>query len=194
MSTPPTPVTADIRAAIASSLSAMGLEGAPDDAGSVHLERPANPDHGDFSTNAALALAKRNGRNPRELAAELVDGLEAAGGRARHGDGGRRARVRQLPARRRVAPRHGAGGRRAGADYGRSEIGRGRRVMVEFVSANPTGPVHAGHARGATYGDSLARLLAFTGHERRRASSTSTTVACRCRPSQPSLQARADGP
>ncbi len=53
----------------------------------------------------------------------------------------------------------------AGADYGRSDLGGGRRVLVEFVSANPTGPVHAGHARGATYGDALARLLEFAGHE-----------------------------
>jgi arginyl-tRNA synthetase len=53
----------------------------------------------------------------------------------------------------------------AGADYGRSDVGQGRRVMVEFVSSNPTGPVHAGHARGAVFGDSLARLLEFTGHQ-----------------------------
>ena len=53
----------------------------------------------------------------------------------------------------------------AGEGFGRSRIGAGTRVMVEFVSANPTGPVHAGHARGATYGDSLARLLEWTGHD-----------------------------
>jgi arginyl-tRNA synthetase len=53
----------------------------------------------------------------------------------------------------------------AGADWGRSSMGQGRRVLVEFVSANPTGPVHAGHARGATYGDALARILDFAGHE-----------------------------
>ena len=154
-----------IRSAVADVLADLGLEGAPQGAGDVHLERPANPEHGDFSTNTALALAKRNGRNPRELATELVGRLEEAGV----------AHVQTLEiagpgfVNFRLAP----GWLQelvpvvveAGEDYGRSTIGSGRRVLVEFVSANPTGPVHAGHARGATYGDALARLLDFAGFE-----------------------------
>jgi arginyl-tRNA synthetase len=154
-----------IRSAVADVLADLGLEGAPQGAGDVHLERPANPEHGDFSTNTALALAKRNGRNPRELAAELVGRLEEAG-------------VAHVQALEIAGPgfvnfRLAPGWLQelvpvvveAGQDYGRSTIGSGRRVLVEFVSANPTGPVHAGHARGATYGDALARLLDFAGFE-----------------------------
>ena len=134
---------------------------APDE---IHLERPARREHGDFSSNVALTTAKSAGRNPRELAGDIVARLAA-----------------DLPAHVIAVEVAGPGfvnfrlddgwlhdlvGRalEAGADFGRSDVGAGQRVMVEFVSANPTGPVHAGHARGATFGDSLARLLAFTGH------------------------------
>ena len=170
-------------------LDALGLT-APDE---IHLEQPARREHGDFSSNVAMKLAKAAGRAPRDLAQDVVDhiaaappahvvGVEVAGPgfvNFRLDDGWLHDMVPAVLA--------------AGRDFGRSGIGNGRRVMVEFVSANPTGPVHAGHARGATYGDSLARLLQFTGHERRRASSTSTTAACRCRPTAASLQARAEG-
>jgi arginyl-tRNA synthetase len=154
-----------IRSAVADVLADLGLEGAPQGAGDVHLERPANPEHGDFSTNTALALAKRNGRNPRELATELVGRLEAAG--VSH------VQTLEIAGPGFVNFRLAPGWLQelvpvvveAGEDYGRSTIGSGRRVLVEFVSANPTGPVHAGHARGATYGDALARLLDFAGFE-----------------------------
>ena len=163
---PPSPSAPDsIRAAIAGVLGDLSLEGAPTDAADVHLERPANPDHGDFSTNVALALAKRNGLNPRELATTLVDRLAGAG-------------VRHVEAVEIAGPgfvnfRLAPGWLQElvevvvsdGSDYGRSAMGSGRRVLVEFVSANPTGPVHAGHARGATYGDALARLLGFAGFD-----------------------------
>jgi len=151
--------------AIHTALLGLGLEGIPGSPAAIHLERPANREHGDFSTNVALALAKRNGRNPRELAGELVELLTAAAVphvtaveiagpgfvNFRLADSWLQALVPTVVA--------------AGADYGRSTMGGGRRVLVEFVSANPTGPVHAGHARGATYGDALARLLAFAGFE-----------------------------
>ena len=131
----------------------------------VHLEQPARREHGDFSSNIALTSAKVAGRPPRELAQQIIDRLQVA-----------------LPAHVLAVEIAGPGFVNfrldalwlqelvpavldAGPDYGRSQIGRGRRVMVEFVSSNPTGPVHAGHARGAAYGDSLARLLSFTGHE-----------------------------
>lgn len=143
----------------------MELEGAPERSSEVHLERPANPDHGDFSTNVALALAKRNGRNPRELAEALVNALSGAGTDhvetveiAGPGFVNFRLAPSWLHDRIRTVVEAGSG-------YGRSQIGTGTRVLVEFVSANPTGPVHAGHARGATYGDALSRLLDFCGYE-----------------------------
>ena len=163
---PPSPSAPDsIRAAIAGVLGDLSLEGAPTDAADVHLERPANPDHGDFSTNVALALAKRNGLNPRELATTLVDRLAGAG--VRHVEdveiaGPGFVNFRLAPGWLQELVEVVVS---AGSDYGRSAMGSGRRVLVEFVSANPTGPVHAGHARGATYGDALARLLGFAGFE-----------------------------
>ncbi|MCZ7631194.1 MAG: arginine--tRNA ligase [Microthrixaceae bacterium] len=143
----------------------MELDGAPSDPSEVHLERPANPDHGEFSTNVALALAKRNGRNPRELAESLVGALSDAG--LEHLESVETAGPGFVNFRLSPAWLHDVIGAvtGAGTDYGRSQTGEGTRVLVEFVSANPTGPVHAGHARGAAYGDALARLLAFCGYE-----------------------------
>ena len=160
----PEPITDTLRSAIAAALVGFELDGAPAASEQVHLERPANVDHGDLSTNVALALAKRNGRNPRELALELAEALRSAG----------IAHVETVEVAGpgfvnfHLAPSWLHSVLRtvvlAGGDYGRSNVGAGRRVLVEFVSANPTGPVHAGHARGAAYGDALARLLEFSGH------------------------------
>ena len=131
----------------------------------VHLEQPARREHGDFSSNVALASAKAAGRNPRELAQELADLLNAEP--PAHVTAVEVAGPGFVNFRLDPTWLHEVIGQviDAGADYGRSTTGADRRVMVEYVSANPTGPVHAGHARGATYGDSLARLLAFTGHD-----------------------------
>ena len=132
----------------------------------IQLEQPARREHGDWSSNVALACAKRAGRNPRELAGQLAEALDAA----------------PPPHVRRVEIA-GPGFVNfhladswlhdvldqvidEGVDgYARLPIGGGRRVNVEFVSANPTGPLHAGHGRGAAYGDSLARLLERCDHE-----------------------------
>lgn len=154
-----------IRSAISDCLAPMELEGAPGGSSEVHLERPGNRGHGDFSTNVALALAKRNGRNPRELAQDLVNALSVAGidhVEAVEIAGPGFVNFRLSPSWLHDRIREVV---RAGRNYGRSQIGAGTRVLVEFVSANPTGPVHAGHARGATYGDALCRLLEFSGHE-----------------------------
>jgi arginyl-tRNA synthetase len=142
-------------------LTAIGVD-APE---TIHLERPARREHGDWSTNIALASAKAAGRNPRELAAELAAALEAdppahlvkveiagPGFVNFHLDDGWLHDVLSQVVTE-------------GSDYARPDLGGGKKVMVEFVSANPTGPLHAGHARGATYGDSLARLLERTGHD-----------------------------
>jgi len=146
--------------ALRDALSAVGVPPPSE----IHLEQPARKDHGDFSSNVAMVMAKSVGKNPRELAEAIthhlmsdlphnVTSVEIAG------PGFVNFRLDEAWLHDLIDVVVSAG-----ADYGRSASGGGRQVMVEFVSANPTGPVHAGHARGATYGDSLARLLEFTGH------------------------------
>jgi arginyl-tRNA synthetase len=129
------------------------------------MERPARREHGDWSTNAALASAKRAGRNPRELAQQLADHLGAVG--LPHvesveiaGPGFVNFRLAPTWLHDVLVDVVDQGEQ----DYGRSDIGGGLRVNVEFVSANPTGPLHAGGGRWGAYGDSLARLLERTGH------------------------------
>jgi arginyl-tRNA synthetase len=129
----------------------------------ITLERPPRADFGDYSTNAALLLAPRVGAAPREVAERL--GAQLAG------DLG--ASLQRFEV---AGPgflnlfvadgwlRTALGGVIAGGDsYGAAADGPGERVMVEFVSANPTGPMHVGHARNAAYGDALARMLEFAG-------------------------------
>jgi arginyl-tRNA synthetase len=128
----------------------------------VTLEPPREPAHGDLATNAALVLAKPAGMNPRALAEQIAARLGADPGIARTEIAGpgfinlrltREAWLAELKAIIALGP-----------DYGRSDMGGGRVVNVEYVSANPTGPMHMGHCRGAVVGDALARLLEFTGH------------------------------
>ena len=134
----------------------------PDDV-PIQIERSRNADHGDFASNLAMVLAKRAGLKPRELAEKIcaalptspvIDRTEIAGPGfiniflapdAYH----------DLPDQIRMG----------GARYGTSKVGAGHRVMVEFVSANPTGPLHVGHGRGAAYGDALARVLRAAGFD-----------------------------
>ncbi|MCP3854505.1 MAG: arginine--tRNA ligase [Actinomycetia bacterium] len=132
----------------------------------VQLERPANPDHGDWSSNVVLANTEKGGRNPRELAQELADRLLADPPQGVTtveiaGPGFVNFRLDDswlLGVLRTVVDQ--------GVDtYARSNSGEPRKVNIEFVSANPTGPLHAGHARGACYADSVARLLERTGHD-----------------------------
>ena len=121
---------------------------------------------GDFACNVALALARPAGLPPRELAETIVERLAPAAGVERvevAGPGFINFFVDS-------AAGHAVVQRvlEQGANFGRGEAGRGRRVQVEFVSANPTGPLHVGHGRGAAYGATLANLLAFTGHDVQR--------------------------
>ena len=136
---------------------------APDAAVSLEIERPKNPAHGDFSSNAAMQLARPLKRNPRELAqliltelpkSPLISRTEIAGAgfinfhlapAAWHG----------------VVPQI----RAAGAQFGRGDAGAGHKVLVEFVSANPTGPLHVGHGRQAALGDAICNLYAAQGWE-----------------------------
>ena len=132
----------------------------------VQLERPGNPDHGDWSTNVALASAKAAGRNPRELGTQLAECLLAAPpahvvGVEVAGPGFVNFRLADSWLHEVLADVVAAG-----VDgWARHDEGVGTRVIVEFVSANPTGPLHAGHGRGACYGDSVARLYARCGYD-----------------------------
>jgi len=133
----------------------------------VLLERPRKPEHGDYACNAALQLARTLKRNPREIAQALVEAvapaiaasgafepLEIAGAgfiNARLCAGARAAVVHRVLAE--------------GTDFGRTAPARRERIQIEFVSANPTGPLHVGHGRGAAYGASLAAVLETAGAE-----------------------------
>ncbi len=124
---------------------------------------PPNAEHGDLTTNAALVLAKRSNVDARELARKVAEELRKAPAAADvdvAGPGFVNVRLADAvifdSLREALAQ---------GDDYGRGDQGRGARVQVEFVSANPTGPLNAVNARAAAYGDALARLLEFTGHD-----------------------------
>ena len=156
----------DIRALVIGSLEAMVGEGALPaglDFSAVAVEPPRDAAHGDMATNAAMVLAKAAGANPRAIAETLAVKL-AADPRVVLAEvaGPGFLNLRLQPAAWQGVVRAALG---AGRDYGRSAIGRGVKVNVEFVSANPTGPMHVGHVRGAVFGDALASLLAFAGHE-----------------------------
>jgi arginyl-tRNA synthetase len=130
-------------------------------ASDLTVDRPKNRDHGDWSSNAALKLAKAVGANPRELATEIAAGLAETPGIASvevAGPGFINIRLDAAAA--------GSLARaivEAGAAFGTNESQRGNTVNVEFVSANPTGPLHIGHTRWAALGDSIARLLLASG-------------------------------
>ena len=127
----------------------------------IVLERPKQAKHGDYSTNAALQLAKALKRNPRDLAADLVAALPRSPllERAEVAGAGFVNLFVSDAARQSVVARVLDEGDR----YGSSTRGGGEKVIVEFVSANPTGPLHVGHGRGAAVGDAIARLLAAPG-------------------------------
>ena len=149
-----------LAAAVRDALAALGL---PDPAGGVTLEPPRQREHGDWATNAALQVAKPAGRNPREVAQALADHLMEAG--VAHLDRVEVAGPGFLNFHLRPSWLHDvlADVVAAGEAYGRSDVLDGQRVNLEFVSANPTGPLHAGGGRWAAYGDALANLLASQG-------------------------------
>jgi arginyl-tRNA synthetase len=139
-------------------LTEMGVE----DPGEIVLERPRNPEHGDWATNVAMTLARVLKRAPRQIAEEIaeridagalgIDAIEVAGPgfiNFRLAQGAVTGALPEILGR--------------DADYGRSEAGAGEAVNIEFVSANPTGPLHIGHGRQAALGDAIAELLAWTG-------------------------------
>ena len=156
---------ADIRSLVISSLEALQAEGALPaelDFANVAVEPPRDALHGDMATNAAMVLAKPAKANPREIAGKLAEKLQAD------------ARIAAVDV---AGPgfinltlagdvwQGVIGGVLSSTDYGRSSMGQGKRVNVEYVSANPTGPMHVGHTRGAVFGDALASLLDFAGYD-----------------------------
>ncbi|HEY7231543.1 MAG TPA: arginine--tRNA ligase [Pseudolabrys sp.] len=129
----------------------------------IVVEPPRDPSHGDMATNAAMVLAKDAGKKPRELAESIAAKLR------------NEAKIASVdvagPGFINLTLKPDVWGEelrfvlKAGRSYGRSDIGKGENVNVEYVSANPTGPMHVGHGRGAVFGDALANLLAFTGYK-----------------------------
>ncbi|WP_334174808.1 arginine--tRNA ligase [Pseudoxanthobacter sp.] len=143
----------------------IGLADPVDDAGRLRfvVEPPRDPSHGDFATNAAMVLAKGAGKPPREIAAAIVAELAGDADVASADVAGPGfINIRVTPA---VWHRLAAAIVAGGADFGRSALGGGVKLNVEYVSANPTGPMHVGHCRGAVFGDALASLLAFAGYD-----------------------------
>ena len=133
------------------------------DRANVAVEPPRDASHGDLATNAAMVLAKGAGTNPRALAEALKPLLESVSGvRAVEiaGPGFINLRLDESVWRDELAAIH-----TAGDAYGRSAVGAGKTVNIEYVSANPTGPMHMGHCRGAVVGDALANLLEWAGHK-----------------------------
>ena len=131
------------------------------DATRVVFELPRDASHGDLATNAALILAKPAQKSPRDLAAVFASAftkIDGVTGVDIAGPGFINLRVSPILWARQITDIV-----KAGAHYGRSQIGAGAHVNVEFVSANPTGPLHAAHARGAVIGDALAGLMEFCG-------------------------------
>ena len=138
-------------------------DGAPLDLSRVSVEPPRDPAHGDLACNAAMVLAKPHGLNPRQLAEDIahalrqdadVESADVAG------PGFINLRLKDG-----YWHKHLAALLSAGRDYGRSAIGGGRKINFEYVSANPTGPMHVGHCRCAVFGDALANLLSAAGYD-----------------------------
>jgi len=135
----------------------------PDALERISIERTRDRAHGDFASNIALVVAKQAQRNPREVAQLIVEHfpnipevekLEIAGPGFINFSLVKNAHSQVIDTIK-----------TEGQNYGLSQIGAGQKVLVEFVSANPTGPLHVGHGRGAAYGDALVRLLKANGYE-----------------------------
>ena len=158
---PPQHLFADVLTRVRAVCTAQLGTGA--DLSRVVVEPPKDPSHGDMATNAAMVLAREAKAKPRELAEKIAvalrgDNLIASVDVAGPGFINLTLKVSVwADALREVL--------RQGNSYGQSSIGAAEKVNVEYVSANPTGPLHVGHCRGAVFGDALASLLQFTGHD-----------------------------
>lgn len=138
-----------------------GLQSMPE---CIELQIPKVPEHGDYASNIALSLTRSLKRNPREIAAEIVKNLKNSEGLIEKveiaGPGFLNFFVKPDAWHQTLREIHSRA-----EDYGLQNVGEGKKVQVEFVSANPTGPLHIGHGRGAATGDVLARILATCGYD-----------------------------
>lgn len=133
------------------------------DLSNITAEAPRDPSHGDIATNAAMVLVKQAKMKPRDIAAMIAEGLEAidtVDAVEIAGPGFINIRLKQDFIQNQVSTIL-----QEGVDYGRSDLGGNEKVNVEYVSANPTGPLHVGHCRGAVFGDALATLLDHVGYD-----------------------------
>ncbi|MDG4906382.1 arginine--tRNA ligase [Mesorhizobium sp. WSM4898] len=159
-------IFADFNARIVKAVEALDLknkDGGALDLSRIAVEPPRDASHGDLATNAAMVLAKPTGQNPRALAEQLTAALRSDADIASAdvaGPGFVNLRLKDGFWQAHLAVLLGEG-----RNYGRSKIGGGRKANVEYVSANPTGPMHVGHCRGAVVGDTLANLMAFAGYD-----------------------------
>ena len=161
-------IFADFNERIIKTVEALDLkdkDGGALDLSRIAVEPPRDASHGDLATNAAMVLAKAAGQNPRALAETIAASAAAPTRTSRRPRWPVRASSICRLERRLLAGSISPRMLDAGRDYGRSTIGAGSKVNVEYVSANPTGPMHVGHCRGAVVGDALANLLAFAGYD-----------------------------
>jgi arginyl-tRNA synthetase len=158
---PPLHLFADVLTRVRAVCAAQLGSGA--DLSRVVVEPPKDPTHGDMATNAAMVLAREARAKPRDLAEKIATGLRADDLVASADVAG--PGFINLTLKPSVWTDTLRAVLREGCSYGRSAIGAGEKVNVEYVSANPTGPMHVGHCRGAVFGDALASLLQFTGHD-----------------------------
>jgi arginyl-tRNA synthetase len=159
-------VFADIESRVAAALEALKAEGElPADVptSNVEVETPRDPTHGDLATNAAMVLAKPARMKPRDIADKLQAKLSAADGIDTVSVAG--PGFINLTLKPAIWQSLVRAILEQGEGYGRSSLGKGKTVDIEYVSANPTGPMHVGHCRGAVFGDVLANLLAFAGYD-----------------------------
>jgi len=156
-------MNAKIREAIADAVVAAGLVGR-EELPVFALEVPRDKSHGDLATNAAMQLTKLAKKNPRQIAEAILTHLDKESASIESADIAGPGFINFRLDKRflhEIVPAVLA----AGSDYGRASVGNGQRVQVEFVSANPTGSLHLGHARGAAVGDALCNLLDYAGYE-----------------------------
>jgi arginyl-tRNA synthetase len=151
-----------LRAGLTAVLEELGISGVE-----PQLERPRNPEHGDWATNLAMVIAGRVGKPPRDVAATILERLdvERAGVRGADIAGPGFINFRLSGAQLQTLLERVL---REDEGYGRQQAAEPRKVIVEFVSANPTGPLHVAHGRGAALGDAIATLLEWVGHQPHR--------------------------
>jgi arginyl-tRNA synthetase len=156
-----TGIRSELHVSLEAAARSLGVADVPD----LELGRAKNAEHGDYASSAGLKLARDLRQAPQQIAARLAEVIEIPDAAAEAVADRGYVNFRLTPA---WLQRLVAGVAASGVGYGSAEFGGGERLQVEFLSVNPTGPLHIGHGRGAILGDALARLLEFTGHKPER--------------------------